>query len=78
LSPAPGAWTTAKGERLKILYSEPASGSGAPGTLLDDHLTVACGDGALRLTRLQRAGKSAMMAEELLRGWPLDKGEVLA
>ena len=50
LSPTPGAWCDAKGERLKILYAEPVDGSGgAPGTLLDDRLTVACGEGALRL-----------------------------
>ena len=77
LSPAPGAWIMAKGERLKILYAEPVGASGAPGTLLDDHLTVACGDGALRLTRLQRAGKSSMTADELLRGFMLREGEEL-
>jgi len=78
LSPVPGAWCEVKGERLKILYAEPVSGSGASGTLLDDKLTVACGDGALRLVRLQRAGKSAMSVDELLRGWPLQKGSSLA
>src|SRR6202789_1568349 len=67
LSPFPGAWCDAKAERLKVLYAEPAEGHGAPGTLLDDRLTVACGEGALRLVRLQRAGKSAMTADELLR-----------
>jgi len=74
LSPAPGAWTDMKGERVKILNCEPVDGSGAPGTLLDDVLTVACGSGALRLTRLQRPGKSAMDAHELLRGFPLPRG----
>jgi methionyl-tRNA formyltransferase len=77
LSPFPGAWTNANGERLKILYAEPAEGSGAPGTILDDKLTVACGEGALRLVRVQRAGKSAVTAEELLRGWPLREGGTL-
>ncbi len=77
LSPAPGAWCEVKGERLKILYAEPVSGSGASGTLIDDKLTVACGDGALRLVRLQRAGKSVMTAEELLRGFALPRGTVL-
>src|SRR5579871_4549353 len=57
LSPVPGAWTDMNGERVKILNCEPAEGSGVPGTLLDDALTVACGEGALRLTRLQRPGK---------------------
>ena len=77
LSPVPGAWTEADGERLKILYAEPVDGSGPPGTLLDDALTVACGSGALRLIRLQRAGKSVMSASELLRGFTLPKGSRL-
>jgi len=77
LSPSPGAWCEAKGERLKILYAEPSAGSGAPGEILDDGLTVACGEGALRLIRLQRAGKSAMSAQELLRGFPFKPGDVL-
>jgi methionyl-tRNA formyltransferase len=74
LSPFPGAWTEANGERLKILYAEPAKGSGAPGEALDDKLTIACGDGALKLTRLQRAGRAPMNAEDLLRGFSLKKG----
>ncbi|MEI9929730.1 MAG: methionyl-tRNA formyltransferase [Rhizomicrobium sp.] len=77
LSPTPGAWCEVKGERLKILYAEPVSGSGAPGTLIDEKLAVACGDGALRLVRLQRAGKSVMTADELLRGFALPRGTVL-
>ncbi|HTQ14650.1 MAG TPA: methionyl-tRNA formyltransferase [Rhizomicrobium sp.] len=78
LSPVPGAWCEAKGERLKVLYAEPAEGAGAPGSVLDDALTVACGQGALRLTRMQRAGARAMGAGELLRGFALPKGERLA
>lgn len=74
LSPVPGAWVAAKGERLKILYAEPVEGSGAPGTVLDDKLTVACGDGALRLVRVQRAGRGPMEAADLLRGFALPKG----
>ena len=88
LSPVPGAWCDVKGERVKILNCEvaPASsseaigqqkGSGQPGTLLDDSLTIACGSGALRPTRLQRPGKSAMTASDLLRGFPLPRGTVL-
>ena len=73
LSPAPGAWCEVKGERLKILYAEPAEGKGAPGEILDDWLTVACGAGALRLLRMQRAGSRTMDAAELLRGFPLPK-----
>jgi methionyl-tRNA formyltransferase len=78
LSPVPGAWCEAKGERLKILACELASGNGVAGTLLDDELSVACGEGVLRLTRLQRPGKSAMSAGELLRGFALPRGTRLA
>jgi methionyl-tRNA formyltransferase len=74
LSPAPGAWSEAKGERLKILYAEPAEGAGAPGEVLDDKLTVACGSGAVRLVRLQRAGRAVVSADELLRGFSLPRG----
>src|SRR5438874_10664538 len=74
LSPFPGAFTQANDERLKILYADPASGSGKPGTVLDDELTVACGEGALRLLKVQRAGKSVMSAAELLKGFALPRG----
>ena len=77
LSPLPGAWCEARGERLKVLYAEPVSGSGSPGVVLDDRLTIACGDSGLRLLRLQRAGKSVMTSEEFLRGFSLPKGERL-
>jgi methionyl-tRNA formyltransferase len=78
LSPSPGAWCEARGERLKILFAEPVDASGVPGEILDDQLTIACGDGALRLVRLQRAGKSPMTAAELLRGFPLRISERLS
>jgi len=75
LSPFPGAWceVNVEGEtvRLKILRCELANGSGAPGDLLDDHLTIACGDGAIRIVELQRAGKQAMKPDEFLRGTAL-------
>jgi methionyl-tRNA formyltransferase len=77
LSPQPGAWCETRGERLKILYAVPVEGSGAAGEILDERLTVGCGDGALRLTRLQRAGRAAAEAPEFLRGFPLRKGERL-
>jgi methionyl-tRNA formyltransferase len=76
LSPVPGAWCEVRGERVKILNCEPIDGAGTPGTLLDDGLAIACGGGALRLTRLQRPGKSAMTASDLLRGFPLPRGSV--
>jgi methionyl-tRNA formyltransferase len=72
LSPFPGAWCEAeiggRQERIKVLRSEPASGSGAPGEILADDLTVACGTGALRLAQVQRAGKQAVDGADFLRG----------
>jgi len=82
LSPHPGAWfelqLNGKPERIKVLRGELADGSGAPGTALDDNLTIACGNGAIRLTEIQRAGKRPMSAEEFLRGVPVPKGTVLS
>jgi methionyl-tRNA formyltransferase len=74
LSPFPGAWCEIGGERVKLLLGEPVAGLGVPGEVLDARLTVACGSGALRLVRLQRAGRAAMPAEEFQRGWPLGAG----
>ncbi len=74
LSPFPGAWFEAEGTRVKVLRSTLAQGSGAPGTVLDDQLTVACGEGAVRLLDLQRAGRQAMPAEEFLRGAGINRG----
>jgi len=78
LSPAPGAFTEGNRERLKVIYAEPAEASGTPGEVLDDALTIACGEGAVRLVRVQRAGKAAMNASDLLRGWSLPRGTRLA
>jgi methionyl-tRNA formyltransferase len=78
LSPFPGAWCEIAGEgeaaRVKILRCALAEGSGVPGEVLDDHLTVACGEGAIRLLELQRAGKAPMKAADFLRGTPLKAG----
>ncbi|WP_299722896.1 methionyl-tRNA formyltransferase [uncultured Tateyamaria sp.] len=74
LSPFPGAWFEIDGARIKALGSTLTSGSGAPGQVLDDALSVACGDGAVRLTRLQRAGKGAQDADVFLRGMPVPSG----
>ncbi|QOZ22827.1 methionyl-tRNA formyltransferase [Bradyrhizobium sp. CCBAU 51753] len=75
LSPFPGAWCELAGEgepvRLKILRCELAKGSGAPGDVLDDNFAIACGDGAIRILELQRAGKAPMKAADFLRGTPL-------
>src|SRR5690606_3186377 len=73
-TPWPGAWFELEGERFKVLGAEVAEGEGAPGQVLDDELTIACGEGALRLTRLQRAGKAPMEAEALLRGFAIPPG----
>jgi methionyl-tRNA formyltransferase len=78
LTPAPGAWFTHDGERLKVHAAEVVPEvKGAPGTLADDRLTVVCGAGGLRLTRVQRPGKAALAAEDFLRGHPLAAGTVL-
>ena len=74
LSPFPGAFIEYEGQRIKLLASRLVSGEGAPGEVLDDQLTVACGSGAVRLLRLQRAGKAAQDAGIFLRGLPLPKG----
>jgi methionyl-tRNA formyltransferase len=68
LSPFPGAWCEIGGERVKLLASRVVAGSGAPGTVLGP-LTIACGDGAVEITRAQRPGKRAMEAEDFLRGF---------
>ncbi len=77
LSPFPGAWTEAGGERVKLLGSRVVDGGGAPGEVLDDALSVACGKGAVRITRLQRAGRGAGSTGEVLRGWALPPGTIL-
>jgi methionyl-tRNA formyltransferase len=68
LSPFPGAWCEIAGERIKVLRTTKGEGGGVPGTVLDDQLTVACGEGAVRILELQRAGRQAMKAHEFLRG----------
>jgi len=64
--------------RAKILRCAMADGSGVPGDVLDDHLAVACKEGALRILELQRAGKAPMKAAEFLRGTPLEPPARLA
>ena len=77
LSPFPGAWVEVQGQRIKLLASRMAKGQGAPGEVLDGALTVACGEGAVQLLRLQRAGRGAQDADEFLRGLPLPKGTMI-
>jgi methionyl-tRNA formyltransferase len=78
LSPFPGAWFELKGEgepvRIKVLRTTLAQGSGTPGTSLDEELTIACGDGAIRILELQRAGKQPMKASQFLRGAKVPRG----
>ena len=74
LSPFPGAWCEIGGQRVKLLKSSITDGTGAPGQALDDHLTIACGTGAVRLITLQRAGKGAVPAQDFLRGLPVPAG----
>lgn len=77
LSPFPGAWCEIEGQRVKLLASRLAEGTGAPGEILDDALTVACGESAVQLLRLQRAGKGVQDAEVFLRGFALAPGQTL-
>jgi methionyl-tRNA formyltransferase len=74
MSPFPGTWFEVGGTRVKVLRSTKSEGSGVPGTALDDKLTIACGDGAVRLVQVQRAGRQPMSAEEFLRGTPVKAG----
>ncbi|MGO7974592.1 methionyl-tRNA formyltransferase [Rhizobium leguminosarum] len=82
LAPFPGAWFEleigGKPERVKVLASERAEGQGAAGQLLTDDLVVACGSGAVRLTRLQKAGGKPLAASDFLRGTPLAAGTRLS
>jgi methionyl-tRNA formyltransferase len=77
LNPWPGVWFDLGAERVKVLEAVMVPASGAPGTVLDDQLTVACGKYALRPVRVQRAGKAPMTTAEMLRGHAIPKGTVL-
>ena len=77
LNPWPGTFCKLGDVVLKILAAEPASGTGQPGIILDNALTVACGEAALRLTRVQLPGRAAQPADAFLRGHPLPPGTVL-
>ena len=74
LSPVPGAWTMIGDERVKLLGSRVSDANGLAGTALDDSFLIACGDGAVTITRAQRAGKGAQDADVFLRGMPVPKG----
>jgi methionyl-tRNA formyltransferase len=76
-NPAPGAWFAHEGERIKLLAAELSAASGEPGTVLDDGLTIACGEGAIVPTLVQRSGRAPMPAAELLRGFAIPAGSKL-
>ena len=75
-TPWPGLWTSLQGERLRLVSVEIADGQQdkAPGTVLDDRLTIQCGEGALRVTQIQRAGRAAQNTDEFLRGFAVPAG----
>ena len=75
--PWPGSWFKHGGERIKVLAASQADKTGSPGTVVDNQLTIACGEGSLRPLTLQRAGKRAMTTDEFLRGWPIPAGTKL-
>jgi methionyl-tRNA formyltransferase len=74
LSPVPGAWTEIAGQRVKLLGARIAEGAGAPGEVLDDAFTVACGTGAVQVTRAQREGRGPQDAAAFLRGLAVPRG----
>ncbi|MBO9499503.1 MAG: methionyl-tRNA formyltransferase, partial [Novosphingobium sp.] len=76
-APAPGAWFEFEGERYRILSAHAIGLEGYPATVLDERLTIACGHGAIRPLRIQRAGKPAMDTADLLRGKPIPPGTVI-
>ena len=76
-NPVPGAWFEANGERIKLLDAEVQEASGSPGEVLDDHLTVATGLGAIHPVLVQRAGRGPMTPDQLLRGFAIPKGTIL-
>ena len=82
LSPFPGAWFELPGRkkpiRIKALNVRLTEGEASPGTVLDDHLTIACGQDAIRLTQVQREGRKATSCEEFLRGTPVTPGIVVS
>ena len=77
LNPWPGVWCEREGQRLRILSATPVMGSGNPGSIIGAPLIVACGSGALRLDRVQKAGKKEVSAAEYVNGNPVDQKTVL-
>jgi methionyl-tRNA formyltransferase len=73
-NPVPGAFFEFAGERIKIHAAEVTEADGEPGEVLDDALTIACGERALRPSSVQRAGRAPMTPDQLLRGFPVPPG----
>ena len=78
LNPWPGVWCELNSERLQILSVKPVNGSGVPGTVIADPLIVACGEGALQIDQVQRAGRSKMLTADFVRGYPVPIGTVFS
>jgi methionyl-tRNA formyltransferase len=77
-NPMPGAFFEHAGQRIKIHAADVVEIDGPPGTVLDDHFTIACGSGAIRPSLVQRSGSGPMTAAEMLRGFPVPPGTILA
>ena len=77
LAMTPGAWTTHGRVRLRILAAEIAAGSGKAGEVLNSRMTIACGEGAIRILQIQRPGRNLATTDEFLRGYPIAAGELL-
>ena len=77
LAPFPGAWTMREEDRIKLLGARVVEGTGTPGEALDDAFVIACGSGAVQVTRAQRAGRGAQDADSFLRGMAIPRGTVL-
>ena len=78
-APAPGAWFSGGGERIRVLRAaaEAQAPNVPPGTVIDDRLGVACGSGVFHPLRLQRPGRAALDADAFLRGFPIPAGTLL-
>jgi len=77
-NPMPGAFFEVQGERVKLLAADPVEGTGPAGGVIDDRLTIACGSGAIVPRLVQRAGRAVMTPDDLLRGFAIPAGTVLA
>ena len=77
LAPVPGAWFEYKGERFKVFKAEVVDGRGNAGLIINEDLTIACGEKALNILEIQRQGKDVMRASDLIRGFKFKKGDIV-